>query len=400
MRLNQNEKEGVSIMKLKSLGCIALAIVFIASTFVGSASAWEKGNVKIVPTFKVEERWDSNIFMDSSDEKHDWITIITPGVASEFGFGQEGRHKAIVNYEVECGIFGEYDKNNYGNHDVFSGLELDFNDYTLDINNDFKITSSRAGTEFEHLTLRKEDMAQAVLGMDFNKFSADIGYSFFIVDYHSDTLKNINRHENSVWTTGYVQVQPKTKALLEYKYKNIQYPDGVGRNANAHAIMTGLEGQLTSKMTGIVKAGFKIKDYNSSDRDDFTNAVVHTFLNYDPLERVNIFLSYKREAFESTYPGSNYYTGDHLRTDVNYKFGGNWVANANAKYLHNGYPENAPTVNKKREDNIWGVGAGLDYVWKEWMTFGVGYEFDQRDSNISGKNYDRHIIMTDVRMIF
>ena len=388
-------------MKSKLFAILILSVFALSSVlFVGTASAWEKDNIKIVPALKVEERWDSNIFLDPSDEKDDFITILTPSIFGEYSFGSSDRHKAKVDYKVDLGMFGKYHDQNYGNHDVLGELELNFNDYTLTVSDNFLYTSSRAGTEFENRNLRKENTGKVVLGADYNKFAFDVGYSNYLVYYHSDTLESLNRHENSVWGTGYVQVMPKTKALLEYMYRRIDYPDASGRDANVHAGMVGVTGDLTSKITGTTKVGYKYKGYVDSSRDDFSGFIAHTSLSYDPTDRVNVFIAYEREPFESIYANNNYYTGDHVTAAVNYKFGGGFIAKVDGKYFYNAYPEVRAGDSKKRKDHIWGAGAGLDYFWKEWLVAGVGYEFNQRASNINSRDYDQHIIKCDVKVMF
>ncbi len=384
------------------LSILSVLFFLSVSVFSVSAFAWEKGNLKINPGVSSESQWDSNIFYDSSNEKDDFITVITPSIKSELGFGVEGKHKARVNYEVALGIFSKYDEQNYGNHDLFGEIDLDFNDYFLKVNDRFLFTSSRAGTEFENRNLRKDNTLNAIVGADFNKLSFDVGYSYFLRDYHSSLLNQFDMYENSVWTTGYIKIMPKTKGLLEYKYTNIKYDDATGRDGNAHAVMAGVQGEITSKITGIIKAGYKSKIYKNSARDDFSSAVVHTSLAYDPTDRLNINLAYEREGFESTYSNNNYYTGDHVLTDLNYKFGpdNNFVAKANGQYFFNDYPETGTTASVKRQDHLWSIGTGLDYHWKDWIVCGIGYAFTQRESNIGSRDYDQHVISTDMRLVF
>ena len=384
-------------MKYRPIKIISALLVAGFMLVPAEVYAWEQGHIKIVPSLKVEEKWDSNIFYDSSDEKSDWITVITPGIMGEWGFGDYGKHKLKLDYKVDCGIFAEYNDQNYGNHDVFGEVKLDFNDYRVKVNERFQFTSSRAGTEFENRTLRKINTFNTILEADFNKFSMDLGYTHYLVDYLSDTLETLDYYTNSVWVTGYVQVMPKTKALLEFKYTNLQYPDASGRNGNAYRIMVGAKGQFTEKLTGIAKVGYKYKDYQDSSQDAFSSVVFNTYLVWSPLERLQLITGYEREAFESTYINNNFYTGDHFFWDIVYKLPSNFVAKLNIFYDHNAYSEIAPGDSEKRTDNIWGIGPRLEYWWKEWLVAGVGYAYKQRFSNIGNREYKDHVIGMDVK---
>ncbi len=385
--------------KLAVLFMVLMAIMSVAFCAV-SAEAWQKGNLEVTPGVAFKEVWDSNIFYDPASEKDDFIHVITPSVGGEYTFGNGKKHNVTASYSAEVGIFSKYDDQNYGNHDVNTGLGLDFKNYSLDVNNRFQFTSSRAGTEFERRTLRKEDNFSTVLGWHFNKFDFDTGYEFFTVDYLSDTLDSIDRYDNSGWITGYMQLWPKTRGLLEFKYTNLQYSDATGRDGNAYRIMAGLEGKLAAKITGIAKAGYKLKAYDDSTHKDFSNAVAEVGLLYEPNDRTDLSLSYIREPYESTYTDNNYYTGYHVLANLEYQFAKDFVAKADAQYFLNQYPTVATGETKKRTDHEWSLGTGLDYHWKEWLIAGIGYSFHQRESNINARDYDQHMIMGDVRLTF
>lgn len=391
-------------MRAKLLAALVAAVFAVGTvSFAGPAFAWEKGSTIVHTGVNVEERWDSNIFYDPTGEKDDFITIITPKISGEQGFGPSDKHKIKADYKVDLGMFGKYHSQNYGNHNILGEVALDFDEYTLTVSDNFLFTSDRAGTEFDSRNLRKENTGKAVLGMKFNKLAFDVGYSHYIVAFHSNSLGGFDRYENSVWTTGYVQVMPKTQALLEYKYKNIQYNHTSGRNANDNSVLAGVKGEITAKLTGIAKAGYKYKGYINapSGQEDFSSAVVNTYLTYAPLERLNILFGYEREGFESTYSNNNYYTGDHFITDVNYKLGNSdFTAKGTGEYFRNDYPEIGTGETVARLDNIWGVGGGVEYSPKEWLVCGVGYKYNKRDSNIASRTYDQHIVMTNVSLMF
>jgi len=388
---------------ISKLAKILVVALFVAGFFTAASmesAAWEQGKLKVVPAVKYDQQWDSNIFYDRDDPQHDWIFVTTPGILGEFGFGPEGMHKVKADYKVELGAFARFDDQNYGNHDLNTGLGLDFDRYTLDVNNRFQFTSDRAGTEFNNRVLRKIDTFDAVMGWHFNKMDFDTGYRFYIVDYLSDTLDSIDYYQNEGWITGYVQVAPKTKALLEFDYQNIQYPDASGRNGNAYAILTGLKGQITSKVEGTVKVGYKYKDYNSSRQKDYSNYVSGIELFYDMSQRVDMRFSYFREPYESTYSNNNYYIGDHFKYNVTYDLGRNFTAILDTFWFHNQYKAAGVGEENKRADNEWQVAPRLEYKWKEYVVLGAGYKFHQRESNIGSRRYDQHVINADVTLMF
>ena len=390
-------------MKSRSCIIIAVAVVMVGIfSFALTASAWEKGHIKVIPSVKYQQRWDSNVFYDRDDPQHDWMSITTPGIIGEFGFGPEGKHKLRVDYSVELAAFYRFTDQNYGNHNLDTGAFLDFEDYTLDLNNNFKFTSSRAGTEFQSRNLRKEDTATAVLGWHYNKIDFDTGYKFYVVDYLSDTLNALDYYYNEGWITGYVQVAPKTQALLEFDYKNLQYWNTGGRNANAFAILTGVRGKITQKIDGTVKIGYKSKLYNgvATSSNDFYGFTAGMDLFYDMNERVDMTLSFYREPYESTYGNNNYYIGDHLLYGLVYDIGNNFTGILNSFWYHNSYESPGFGESEKRMDNEWEIMPRLEYAWKEYLVVGFDYKFHQRASNMHSRGYTQHVVDADVKLMF
>lgn len=389
-------------MRSRIVVFVAACAVLVGAVLPTQASAWEKGHTKINPFVKYEQQWDDNIFYDENSPKHDFVSILTPGITSEFGFGDNGKHKVRANYDVELGMFAYYNSQNYGNHDVNGDVELNLGEnYRWTTGDRFLFTSDRAGTEFQARTLRKENTLHTLFEADYNKLSGDIGYSLYNVDYLSDSLKAINRYENAFWTTGYFEVQPKTKGLLELKYTNIQYPDASGRNGNDYRVMTGIKGDITAKITGIAKVGFEVRDYNgNSSTPTWTQPAAEVAIDYRFNDRMDFLVSYLRGPFESTYNNNNYYTGDHFTGALNYKFGNGFFAVGDGQFFRNDYPESGAGVGSARFDYEWAAGGKLGYEWKKWIVVDAGYRFHSRDSNVTGRSYDENVISASIKAMY
>ncbi|MBF0217422.1 MAG: outer membrane beta-barrel protein [Candidatus Omnitrophica bacterium] len=365
---------------------------FFSLLFPQPGFSWENAFMKIEPQFKVDSKWDNNIFYDSNNKKSDLENIFSPGLFTEIRFGSEAKHKVQLQYLTDLGVFGRYPEQNYGNHDFTAGVGLDFEKYTFDIGNKYQFTSSRAGSEFTSRVLRKIDTLDAVFGAHYNKIDFDLGYRFYMVDFLSNLYDEFNRKEDSVSLTGYVQVAPKTKALAEVTLKDIVYTKVAARDAQAIRFMTGFKGELTGKLTGIVKGGYKYQKYDSEETKPFSNFCSAVEVLYAMSDRVDIGLSYTREPFESTYSVNNYYTGDHILANVRYLLGKSFVLTLDGMYFHNAYNRIAAGDLKKRVDNEWSADIVLDYLIKEWISVGTGYTYHTRLSNIDRMEYSQNVI--------
>ena len=51
-----------------------------------------------------------------------------------------------------------------------------------------------------------------------------------------------------------------------------------------------------------------------------------------------------------------------------------------------------------RSDDVTNYGISLDYEFRRWLSIGVAYDFDERDSNINAFDYERNIYSLNVSL--
>ncbi len=80
-------------------------------------------------------------------------------------------------YNADIGTFAKYSSQNYVNqYAAFNGdFKLPFG--YIDIQDNYDHTSDRASTEFTGEVVRTDNDASAALGLKFNKFAFETGYS-------------------------------------------------------------------------------------------------------------------------------------------------------------------------------------------------------------------------------
>ncbi|MBI2933636.1 MAG: outer membrane beta-barrel protein [Planctomycetes bacterium] len=76
-----------------------------------------------------------------------------------------------------------------------------------------------------------------------------------------DDGDNVTRH---AWMNGTYQLMPRADVLLEVAYDDLDYDEGHRADSSALSVLGGMRGELTSRLFGMVKAGWHRR---ASDRD-------------------------------------------------------------------------------------------------------------------------------------
>lgn len=347
------------------------------------------GSVEVHSRVAVAEQYDDNIFWEPSDKKQDWITILSPGIRFDLPFKAE-QHLLSLDYYADIAWFNEFSSQNYQNHYITSLLDLDFNNWCLNFKDKFTPqTSDRADTEFTARIKRRENNFNALFSKEFNKLSFDVSYDNFLVRYNESDLKDLDRIEQVGTLTGYTQILPKTRALLEYNYSDISYSRENERNGYYNQLRIGLEGRPTNKMTLMGKVGYQARQYRDEGESDWDHVAAYVDLIERFTDRTTLILNYLLTAAESTYSMNNYYQQNNFSAELRQRIFTKFTAYVGGYYGQNDYPDvtTEGSQTAKRRDKIWTAKAGLRYDIKEWIFAQIEYNYRDRDSNLDLLDY-------------
>jgi len=94
---------------------LALFLLFLASSVLDPDSALAVGNIHLGPLkvnsfLEASESYDDNLYLSPSDEKEEFITVVSPGVRLELPF--LGRHVLKAGYRADLYAFADNEKEN------------------------------------------------------------------------------------------------------------------------------------------------------------------------------------------------------------------------------------------------------------------------------------------------
>ncbi len=362
----------------------------------GGLSKW------IHPRLAAIVEYNDNVFLDAAGEKSDTIYRVNAGFGVSVPFSG-GQHSAGLDYNIEGSFFSKFDNQNSANHNLNASLGLNFPKFYVKANDTLRPTSSRSGTEFTNRIERIENNSGITLGsQDWNNMTASVGYSLFYVAYLPDAQKVLNRQDHVVNAALSYQILPKTRAVVDYSHSFIGYGRTTGRDGDSDQANVGLTGELLAKLSGTVKVGYLDKRYTGSTQN-FKTFVYNGSLSNSFSPQTSVALSFEKGARESSYSSNNFYSynmGTVQLTQALFfqRLGGTFNFSAQT----NDYPKATTEagITRNRADMIYSAGANFDYGIREGLSAGVGYQYNNRDSNAGSFDYAENSISLKISATF
>ncbi|MBI1870471.1 MAG: outer membrane beta-barrel protein [Chlamydiae bacterium] len=349
------------------------------------------------PRLDFSTQYDDNIFLEPANEQDGFIFTTSPGLSIFVPFDGD-RHLFSLDYQVDFLNFSEFGSQDFVAQSVRGTLDFNFPKFYV-INSDmFRRTSLRSDTEFTERVDRNENTYNFAIGTkDWNRFSFETGYNLFFTFYDDDSLDSIDRYEHVVRATGYYRLFTKTKALLEYSHGFLIYPDDTNnRDGDYDQISAGLTGELFTRMVGTAKAGYQNRDYDNGQ--DLSNLVVDLSVTEYFSPETSLTVAYTRTAIESVFVTNDFYFTDYVSATLDQKLFWNLNGVLGFSYQTNDYDETVTvdSVTGARNDDLYGVKAGVTYPFREWLTTGVEYNYYDRSSNFDDFDYNDNRVMWKV----
>lgn len=374
------------------IACLAAAGLMAASCgWAQPGEGIKYGNWKIHPKAGIQEQFDSNIFLEPSSEKKDWITSFSGGFDAEgliLGDTRlEGGYLAVYN------LFANYSKQSALNQYANAAIEREFANFAVKVDDEFQHVYDRPDTETTQRVLWDKNNLGFKIGSEYNRFGWSAEYRPIYYNYETDGWQSENRWENDVNLVFSYRIYTKTYVFTEFNYGNIDYVKKVKSDANFFQGLVGIRGRITAKMTGVVKVGWQYRGYIRETMKSYDSPVTMAGLREEFTERDTLDIYWIRSPYESLYGGTNYYVDNSIDLKYRHKFTEKLTGKLGGLYRLSQYP-NSTMVDgtwKKRLDNTWSVNTGLDYAIQKWLLFTAGYDFIQRNSNFGEFDYNDNL---------
>ncbi len=371
------------------------------------------GQLEIHPSLSLKEEYNDNIYEQASGETGSAITTISPEIAFQLPLQ---RH--LLNMDCRAEFIEPSRHQNYQADNYFANimLDLDFNrlniqigdnwardsvapDYKEDIRNDYYQNHFFLDTYYKLADRYKIKGFYRNEDRDFNKF-----HKYWQPDPRLD-----NYTQNEVGFDLFYRFLPLTSALVEYGYVNKNNNDmGLpSTDSDTNRVWLGLTWEATSKITGTIKGGYVYRDYEAGI-DDFDGFGMKGDLNYALTSYTTIGLHGFRKPVDTAVTEEEevygpYYISTGGTLSVDHKLTHKIRASADVSYWNDRYEEKGTAgkeAGKKRDDDRYGFGVGVNYQVQDWLGCKVSYSYVDNDSNFDYEDYRTNIIAGKISLAF
>ena len=380
-------------------------IFFLSSlTFIGNVSSkdiylWE--NVKISPEIILRESYTDNIYLSDNEPNDDYITSIYPGVDMQVAFTPRTR--------IELLYLGRFD--HYQNSENFK---------TDHHHGNAKLQMESAKGSSLELGAWGEDSAQQPdfetdRSKDYyiNALYADANLMLFgstelfgtyqhSIRRYDDNIDYTDDYDNDFFAVGVVNsFSPALPLLFEYRNEeqenNNYLPEPT--KFSYQSVFTGFRWREQQRLSGNLRVGYLWSDYNGSSAYDGWAA--DTSLKYEIGPFTAAKFSFYRGVRESTRAARDildYYVFAGGELFLNYTRFDPFRFDLLGRYMNKDY-RSAMLAETDRTDDLFTAGAKMQYRYKDWLAFSLGYRYRMNDSNINTNDYDENRIFVEITLL-
>lgn len=373
------------------------------------------GRLQINPGLAYDLTYDSNIFKESEGERADFIHTLRPGFSAKYQ-GEEDNYLS-ASYDLGVIRYAEYTDNDYIEHKAmlaglyrtpmgFYGRFDDTFAHTAD-----PLDSSNSYREDDPKVRRWYNRGLLGLGYERNRLRIEANYANYYERYLEDEDRWQNRNDHRYGLLGYYRILPRTSLLAEYRLTDINYTNqnngdnsqgidsDTSQDALFHQVFVGLNFDPTGKVNGELKLGIGYKDYandedwNGEDYDNVTTWLAETDVDWAMSAKTKFNVKFSRSLNDSTESYATRFTTTEVRLGVRHTLFEQLTAYAETGYSMDDYDNTTSTLDS-RHDETFIAAAGLEYQFKnwikDWLTIGLGYSFENCESNFDDEEYTDH----------
>lgn len=339
---------------------------------------------------------DDNIYRVTDDlAQSDTYLSIAPELKLIGGFGKQRFELA---YNGDYAKFADASEADYTDHDIRAKINFD---HSLRFS-----TRLEAGYQKEHEEPGSINRIQLDI-TEYNKYNQNfflagfaygsesaigriaIDYKRMNQDYTNNNLDFLDFTSDQFAARATYRLAPKTKLYLEglvteYDYKLI---NGFELDNTYKRYRAGLTWDFTNKLSGDINIGYQDRDYVLETLRDIDGIAYNGEVIWEINTFTKLALEGKRESIDSSLEQ----TGGFLRTTYGIGFSHALTELLTIK-ADAGYAKDELVFSSAREDDRYAYQISLDYKLLRYLTVGVFYTYEERDSSSELADYKANII--------
>ena len=370
------------------------------------------GAVGVSPYLEYDSLFRSNVFQTYNDKKSDFVNVINPGLRFEMPVA--GQHKLSVGYLGNAFIYSRFGDLSHFDQNVNADAALNFSKLSIKAGTTFRAATedptATVGPPFginqQRFYYRTTPYFQAAYKMA-DLWRLEANYQFDNLSFPKITDRTDDYQYNTLGATVFYKFWPKTSALLQYIAVIRTYPFDSTQNSVVHTPMAGLTWDPTAKLSGTVKFGYTVQNYDTN-LPGRNNSSGSWALSIQTLYRISRYTQLSLIAQRSLQADVDFANNAYYNTGLFLTLSHYWhyckvTSYAAFSYYNNDYlfaSIDPSGQSLKRIDNVYSFGAGLSRPLTPWLRLRLDYLYNDRGSNFNFYTYNEQKVVLGLQSSF
>jgi hypothetical protein len=372
------------------------------------------GPVRVSPYLEYDGLFRTNVFQTTTDKKSDYVNTINPGIRFELPVAD--RSKLSLGYLGEAFIFSRFGEISHFDQNVNADAALNFSELSIKTGTVFRaateeptvMTTPPFTISRQRFYDRTTPYFQAAYTMG-DRWRVEANYQFDDLSFAKSIDRPDNYQYNTFGGTIFYKFLPKTSALLQYNAVIRTYPFNSPQDSVVHTPVAGLTWDPTAKLSGTVKFGYTISDFDHPQPGVSKSSVGGFAMSIQTLYHISRYTQLSLVAQRSImadvdYANQAFYNTGFLLTLTHYWHYFGITSYAAFSYYNDHYlvntidPYTGQTL--RRNDNIYSFGTGLSRPITRWLRVHLDYLYNDRGSNFTNYTYNEHRVILGLQTSF
>ena len=380
-------------------------VLFLPVTTLGA------GKFNLKPKLSTSWQVDSNYFKAENNEREVHTYLVQPGI--EFGY-QTAKSRILLDYTLDAHWYDEQDtvpagqlsaeENDFTGHTgTLRAQTQPFDRLTLGVDNSFQKTrdpasadtfSNSVATDKYYINRLTPSIFYAFEG----RFSVGLRYTNTKTDYDLSTEEDTEEHRGML---DLIYNFSETASLdLQYQRWEFDY-DLTTSDYTSNRVMLILKKQF-KYFSFEVGGGYQDRDFDDATLASLSSSSYQAAVlwqNSPENPRSTISLT-SELAYNDTGTGDSYFKAHKVALQAGHLILEKIKVDVNGSYQNSDYERTTGLTpsgaTELRDDDTYSISSNIGYLITDWMTFSVGGGYEERDSNLAGKNYTNKYLMVSL----